>query len=77
MAILAEYPMCHIKQATKNKACRCGLDLANAKKSKKVRYWISYRMPDGKQRREPMGVRLTIERLALIPCEYSDPLKTS
>ena len=25
------------------------------KKSKKVRYWISYRMPNGKQRRESVG----------------------
>jgi len=24
MAILAEYPICHSKQATKNKACKCG-----------------------------------------------------
>lgn len=29
--------------------------LDDAKKKKKVRYWISYRMPDGRQRRESVG----------------------
>ena len=55
MAILAECPICHKKQSTKNKKCSCGLALDEAKKAKKVRYWISYRMPDGKQRRESVG----------------------
>jgi integrase len=55
MAILAECPICHKKQATKNKVCKCGWNLDDAKKSKKVRYWIGYRMPDGKQRRESVG----------------------
>lgn len=55
MAILAECPICHKKQSTKNKKCSCGLALDDAKKAKKVRYWISYRMPDGKQRRESVG----------------------
>jgi len=52
MAILAECPICHKKQATKNKKCKCGHDLDKAKKSKKVRYWVSYYLPNGKQRRE-------------------------
>ncbi len=52
MGILAECPMCHKKQSTKNKACSCGNEMDKSKRSKKVRYWISYRMPDGKQRRE-------------------------
>ena len=55
MSILAECPVCHKKQTTKNKRCKCGLDLDKAKKSKKVGYWIDYRMPNGKQRREPVG----------------------
>jgi integrase len=55
MAILAECPICHKKQATKNKKCSCGMALDEAKKKKKVRYWISYRMPDGQQRRESVG----------------------
>ena len=54
-SILGECPLCHKKQATKNKTCKCGLNLDDAKKSKKIRYWISYRMPDGKQRRESVS----------------------
>ena len=56
MAILAECPVCHRKQSAKNKKCFCGLKLDEAKKSRKVRYWIAYRMPDGKQRKEAVGV---------------------
>ena len=54
MAILAECPICRRKQATKNKICACGEDLDRAKRSKKVRYWIDYRI-EGKARREPVG----------------------
>ena len=54
-SILAECPVCHQKQAARNKACKCGLNLDDAKKSKRVRYWITYRMPDGKQRRESVA----------------------
>ena len=55
MGVLAECPNCHKKQSTGNKKCLCGMALDDAKKAKKVRYWISYRMPDGKQRRESVG----------------------
>lgn len=55
MSILIECPTCHKKHAAKNKSCDCGQDLDKAKRSKKVRYWISYRMPGGKQRREFVG----------------------
>jgi len=64
MAILIECPSCRNKQAAKNKVCKCGADLDKAKRSKKVRYWISYRIPIGKdeegktiykQRREFVG----------------------
>ena len=64
MAILAECPFCRNKQAAKNKVCKCGADLDKAKRSKKVTYWISFRIPIGqdeegriiyKQRREPVG----------------------
>ena len=55
MGILAECPICHQKQSIKNKRCSCGLELDNAKKVKRLRYWISYRMPDGKQRRKSVG----------------------
>ena len=55
MAIMAECPICRKKQSVKNKLCTCGQDLDESKRSQKVRYWISYRMPDGKQRRESLG----------------------
>ena len=52
MAILAECPICHRKQATKNRLCSCGENLVKAKRSKRVKYWIQYRLPGGKQRKE-------------------------
>jgi integrase len=55
VAILAECPFCHRKQSAKNKLCKCGSDLVKAKRSKKVKYWINFRMPDGKQRRQAVG----------------------
>ena len=65
MAILAECPVCHTKQATKNKKCigwldkgaghKCKENLDSAKKSKTIRYWIVYRRKDGKQRWESVG----------------------
>lgn len=55
MSILAECPYCRKKQSVKNRVCTCGADLMKAKGSQRVRYWINYRMPDGKQRREPVG----------------------
>ena len=55
MGVLAECPLCHSKQSTKNKKCNCDEDMDKAKKNKKVRYWINYYLPDGKQRRESVG----------------------
>jgi len=55
MAVMAECPICRKKQSAKNKRCTCGEDLDKAKRSRKVRYWIGYRMPNGKQRRESVG----------------------
>ncbi len=55
MAILAECPLCHKKQATSNKLCPCGANLDRLKRSKKIRYWINYRLPGGKQRRESVS----------------------
>jgi len=59
MAILAECPVCHNKQSTRNKVCSgkngCGTDLDKAKRSKKVKYWIMYRLPNGKQRKEAVS----------------------
>ncbi len=51
MAVLAECPECHKKQAIKHRVCLlCGEDLVKAKQSEKVCYWISYWLPGRKQR---------------------------
>lgn len=56
MSILAECPRCHKKQGVKNKRCLCGADLDKLKRAKeKVRYWVSYRLPGGKQKRQAIG----------------------
>ena len=55
MAILQECPTCHKRQTNKNKVCKCGNNLDKSKRSKKIRYWIAYRLPDGKQRFESVA----------------------
>jgi hypothetical protein len=55
VAILAECPRCHKKQAVKNRNYDCGADLVKEKRNQKVRYWVSYRLPNGKQCREFVG----------------------
>ena len=55
MAVLAECPVCHKKQSTSNRLCECGEDMIKGKKSKRVRYWINYRLPGGRQKREAVG----------------------
>ncbi len=63
MAILAQCPICHKKQSVSHKTCigkikgdiPCGAKLDKLKKAKKVKYWISYRVPGGKQRLEFVG----------------------
>jgi integrase len=62
MSILAECPFCKRKQSIKNKLCKCGEDLDRLKRSRKVRYWINYRIPGGKQRRELVGYSITEAR---------------
>ncbi|MDD3582132.1 MAG: site-specific integrase [Desulfobacca sp.] len=64
MAILAECPWCHKKQSIRNRTCTCGNDLMAAKRTKKVRYWVSYRLPGGKQRREPVSFSIEEARAA-------------
>ncbi len=64
MAILAECPWCHKKQSIKNRVCTCGNNLVAAKRAKKVRYWVNYRLPGGKQRREPAGFSIEEARAA-------------
>lgn len=60
MAILAECPICHKKQKTKNRLCSCGADLDQAKRNQKVKYYIVYRV-NGKQRWELADKPYSIE----------------
>ncbi len=57
MGILAECPnpLCRRKQSNRNRVCKCGADLQKLKRSRKVKYWISYRLPGGKQKRESVA----------------------
>lgn len=59
MSIMQECPVCHRKQGTKNRFCKgCGEDLIQAKKSRRIIYWISYYLPNGKSKRERIGPSL-------------------
>ena len=66
MAILAECPRCHNKQSISNKKCKCGNDLDKAKKAQRVKYWLQYRLPNGKQRKE------SLKKLGLNPYSIED-----
>ncbi len=58
MAILVECPICRRKQSVTRKRCKCDAALDKAKRSGRVKYWISYRLPGGKQRRELVGTSI-------------------
>jgi integrase len=65
MAILSECTMCHKRQSVKNRICiRCNEDLLRLKRINKVKYWIVYRLPNKKQRRELVGYSLEEARAA-------------
>jgi integrase len=56
MGLLIQCPICKRKYGPKKRKCKpCGEDLIKAKRSRRVKYWISYRMPDGRQRRESVA----------------------
>ena len=57
MAVLVEC-LCHKKQSLRNKACSCSEDLVKLKRANKVNYWITYRLPGGKQKREVVGTSI-------------------
>ena len=55
MAVLQQCT-CHRKQSLRNKRCKhCGADLDKLKKAQKIKYWIDYKLPDGKVKREFVG----------------------
>jgi integrase len=55
MSVLIECKICKKRQSVKNKRCRCGEDLDKAKRSRKTKFYIRYRLPGGKQRQEMVG----------------------
>ena len=58
MSILSECPTCRARQSLRNKTCKCGEHLDRAKRSGRVRYWITYRLPNGMQRKEMVGTSI-------------------
>jgi integrase len=59
MAIVQQCPICKARQKNSNKKCgRCGEDLVKAKKSNRVKYWISYWL-DGKTRYKSIGYSIS------------------
>jgi hypothetical protein len=40
------------KALFEKQGCKCGEDLEKAKKGKRINYWITYRLPRGKQKFE-------------------------
>jgi len=52
MSVLQECPVCKNKQSLKKKKCKCGTDLDKKKKQGRVRFWINFKLPNGKFRRE-------------------------
>ncbi|MBL6967204.1 MAG: site-specific integrase, partial [Desulfobacteraceae bacterium] len=56
---------CKTRQSVKKKVCkRCGEDFDKAKAAKRVNYWISYRLPSGKQKQEAVGDSIEDARAA-------------
>jgi len=76
MAIFAECPSCHTKQSKRNKLCSCGEDLDKAKRSKRVLYWIDYRLPDGKQKREPLNKFDDLDPYSIIDAQMAMAKRT-
>jgi integrase len=65
MAILAQCPnpACRKRQSAKNKICACGENLDKAKRSKRVKYFITYRI-GGKLKTEYSGTSIDDARAA-------------
>jgi integrase len=63
MSILIQCPTCSKKQTLKHKKCpACGCNLDSARKRTRgalPKYWVRYRLPDGKQKAELVGTSFT------------------
>ena len=68
MAILVRCPNsgCKRYQSAKNKRCKCGENLDAAKRAKRVRYSITFRDANGKQKKK------SLEKLGLNPFSIQD-----
>jgi integrase len=65
MAVLSQCPVCKTRMSVKKKICnRCGANMDKAKAAKRVEYWISYRLPSGKQKQAPAGRSIEDARTA-------------
>lgn len=55
MSIFLKCPICGKQNSTRNKKCDCGQSLDAAKKNGTAVYYIEYRLPNKKKRREKVG----------------------
>jgi len=77
MGIMAECPYCHRKQSVRNKVCGCGADLDKLKKQKeKVKYWISYRLPGGRQKRHSVDTFKDLNGYSIEDARKADAKRT-
>ena len=61
MAIMAQCPVCRQKRSMKKKVCPCGENLDKAKRSGRVKYWLSYKL-DGKTKWKALSNSITEAR---------------
>lgn len=53
--IFLKCPICKAQNRAKSKKCKCGLNIDALKKTCSAVYYIEYRLPDGKKKREKVG----------------------
>ena len=64
MGILAECPICRKMRSLKVRICKCGENIETAKRSRRVNYYVNFKLPDGRQRRELVGKSIEEARAA-------------
>jgi integrase len=58
MAILQECPTCKRRQKLAKNKCLCGEDLQKARKGERVKFYVTYRLPGGRQKKVLVGTSL-------------------
>lgn len=76
MAILAQCPICRTRQSNKRKICKCGEDLDKAKRSKRVKYWVSYYV-QGKQYQEYVGSDTSLNGFSIVDAQKAHSKRIS